>query len=125
MNTANSNSMHRPWHCLPLVPLVLGASLAFMKYAGWSAVYSGYYGLPSEAWRLKEAGPKADIYGWSFLGLSGIAAIIATLLIPSLKSETIPAGLKAVIRLSLAIALVAASICVGVFGLSAVGHYLK
>ena len=125
MNTANSKSMHRPWHWLTLVPLVGGASLALIKHAGYSAVYSGYYGLPSEAWRLKEAGPKAEIYWRYFLSLSAIAAIIATLLIPSLKSETIPAGLKAVIRLSLAIALVAASIYVGVFGLAAVGHYLK
>jgi hypothetical protein len=85
----------------------------------------GDYGIPSESWRLKEAGPKADIYWWSFLGLSAIAAILATLLTPSLKSETIPAGLKAVSRLSLAIAMVAASIYVGVFGLSAVGQYLK
>jgi hypothetical protein len=69
MNTANSNSMRRSWYYwLTLVPLVLGASLALLKYAGWSAVYSGYYGLPSEAWRLKEAGPKAQLYWWVVSG---------------------------------------------------------
>jgi hypothetical protein len=126
MNTADPNSTHRSWYYwLMLLPLVVGASLALLRYAGWAAIYSAYYDRPAEAWRLKEAGPKADVYWWSFLGLSGIAAIIATLLIPSLKSETIPAGLKTVIRLSLAIALVAASIYVGVFGLSAVGRFLK
>lgn len=125
MSTANSNSMHRSWYrWLILVPLLIGASFAFLNYAGWAGIYSAYYDRPAEAWRLKEAGPKADVYWWSFLGLSGIAAIIATL-IPSLKSETIPAGLKTVIRLSLAITLVAASIYVGVFGLSAVGRFLK
>jgi hypothetical protein len=126
MSTANSNSMHRSWYrWLILVPFLIGASFAFLNYAGWAGIYSAYYDRPAEAWRLKEAGPKADVYWWSFLGLSGIAAIIATLLIPSLKSETIPAGLKTVIRLSLAIGLVAASIYVGVFGLSAVGRFLK
>ena len=64
MNSSDPNSTRRSWYWLILVPLILGASLALLKCAGWSAVYSAYYGLPSEAWRLKEAGPKANLYWW-------------------------------------------------------------
>jgi hypothetical protein len=105
--------------------MVFGASVALLKYAGWAAIYSAYYGLPSEAWRLKEAGPEADFYWWFFAGLSGTATIIATILIRPLKSETLPAGLKAIIRFVLAVALIVASIFVVVYGLSAAGHHLK
>lgn len=125
MNTANSNSMHRFWYWLALVPLVVGASLALLRYAGWSAVYSGYYGLPSEAWRLKEAEPKAQLYWWVLAGLSVTATIVATILIPPFKSETLPAGLKAVSRFVLGVVLVAGSIFIVAYGLSAAGHYLK
>ena len=85
MNTANSDSRHRSWYWLALVPLVVGASLALL----WSAVYSAYYGLPSEAWRLKEAGPKAEFYWWVLAGLAVTATIVATILIPPFKSETL------------------------------------
>jgi len=105
--------------------LVLGASLSLLKYAGWSAVYSGYYGLPSEAWRLKEAGPKADLYRWVLMGLAVTATIVATILIPPFKSETLPAGLKALGRFVMAVVLVAGSILILAYGLSAAGHYLK
>jgi hypothetical protein len=125
MNNVNSNPTHRSWYWLALVPLVFGASVAFLKYAWWAAVYSAYYGLPAEAWRLKEAGPKADFYWWFFAGLSGAATIAATMLIPPLKSETLPTGLKAIIRFALAVALSAASILIVAYGLSAAGHYVK
>ncbi len=120
-----TNSIHRSLHWLTLVPLVLGASLSLLKYAGWSAVYSGYYGLPSEAWRLKEAGPKADLYRWVLMGLAVTATIVATILIPPFKSETLPAGLKALGRFVMAVVLVAGSILILAYGLSAAGHYLK
>jgi hypothetical protein len=113
MNTADPNSIHRSWYYwLTLVPLVIGASWALLKYAGWSAVYSAYYGLPSEAWRLKEAGPKAQLYWW-LLTVSAVAAtIVATILIPPNKSETLPAGLKGVIRFVLAVLIVVGSILI-------------
>jgi hypothetical protein len=108
-----------------LVPLVFGASVSLLRYAGWAAIYSAYYGLPSEAWRLKDAGPRADFYWWFFAGLSGVATIIATILIRPIKSETLPAGLRAIIRFVLAGALIVASIFVVTYGLSAAGHYLR
>jgi hypothetical protein len=125
MNIVNSNSTHRSWYWLTLVPLVFGASVALLRYAEWAAIYSAYYGPPSEAWRLKEAGPKAGFYWWFFAGLSGAATIIATILIRPLKSETLPAGLRAIIRFVLAVALIVASIVVVAYGLSAAGHYFK
>jgi hypothetical protein len=125
MITANTNSKHRSWYWLTLVPLIIGDSLALLKYAGWSAVYSAYYGLPSEVWRLKAAGPKAQLYWWVFMGLAVTATIVATILIPPFKSEALPPGLKGISRFVLAVVLVAASIFMVAAGLSAAGHYLK
>jgi hypothetical protein len=113
------------WYWLTLVPLVVGASLSLLRYAGWAAIYSAYYDRPSEAWRLKEAGPQADLYWWVLAALSATATIVATILIRPFKSETLPTGLKAVIRFALAVVLVAGSILIVTYGVLAVGHYLK
>ncbi len=125
MDIFSSNSTRRSLCWFTLVPLVFGASVALLRYAGWAAIYSAYYGLPSEAWRLKDAGPKADFYWWFFAVLSGAATIIATILIRPIKSETLPAGLRAILRFVSAVALIVASIFVVTYGLSAAGHYLK
>ena len=125
MNSSDSNSTRRSRYWLTLVPLILGASLALLRYAGWAAIYSAYYDRPSEAWRLKEAGPKAQLYWWVLAALSVTATVVSTILIPPFKSETLPAGLKAVIRFVLAVALVAGSILIVTYGVLAVGHYLK
>ena len=122
MNIANSNSTYRSWYWLTLVPMVLGASLALLQYGGWCGIYSAYYGLPSDVWRLKEAGPKAEFYGWMLVSLTSTATIVATILIPSLKSETLPVLLSAVLRFCLAATLVISSILVVAYGLSALGH---
>lgn len=126
MNTADPNPTHRSWYYwLTLVPLVVGASLALLRYAGWAAVYSGNYDRPSQASLLKEAGPKANLYWWVLAVLSVGATVVATILIPPFKSETLPAGLKAVTRFVLAVVLVAGSILIVTYGVLAVGHYLK
>lgn len=123
MNTTDPNSTPRSWYYwLALVPLVIGASLALLRYAGWSAIYSGNYGLSSEAWRLKEAGSKAHVYWWVLAILSVTAIIAATILIPPFKSESLPAGLKAVIRFVLAVVLIAGSVLLVTYGFLAVGH---
>jgi hypothetical protein len=118
-------SDHRLWGWLGLIPLLVGASLALLRYAGWSAVVSSYYGLPSEAWRVKEAGPKVQLYGWALVGLAVGATIVATILIPPLKSESVPPGLKGTFRFLLAVLLVGASITLVAYGLSIAGHYWK
>ncbi len=126
MDTADPNSMHRSWYYwLTLVLSVLGASWALLKYAGWSAVYSGNYGLPSEAWRLKEAGSEAQLYWWVLAALAVTGTIVTTILIPPFKSKTLPAGLKGLSRFVLAGLLVAGCIFIVAYGLSAAGHYLK
>lgn len=105
--------------------MILGASLALLRYAGWAAISSAYYDRPSEAWRLKEAGPKAQLYWWVLAGLPVTATIVATVLIPPFKSETLPAGLKGLSRFVLAVVLVAGSILIVAYGLSAAADYLK
>jgi hypothetical protein len=57
--------------------------------------------------------------------LSVGATIVATILIPPFKSETIPVGLKAVTRFVLAVVLVSGSILIVTYGVLAVGHYLR
>ena len=57
--------------------------------------------------------------------LSVTATVVSTILIPPFKSETLPAGLKAVIRFALAVVLVAGSTFIVTYGVLAVGHYLK
>jgi hypothetical protein len=125
MNAVTPNSTHRSRYWLIVAPLVFGAALALLRYSGWAAVYSAYYGLPSEAWRLKEAGTKVDFYWWMLAALSVTATTVATILIPPLKSETLPAGLKGVSRFVLAVVLVGGSIFIVAYGLSAAEHYLK
>jgi hypothetical protein len=107
------------------VPLIFGASIALLRYLGWGAIYSAYKGLHSEAWWVKEAGPKANSYWWVLTGLTVSATIVASILIPPFKSETLPVGLKEVIRFILAVVLVVCSIFIVTYGLSAAGHYLK
>ena len=120
-----TNSTHRFWYWLTLVPVLFGASVSLLRYAGWSAIYSAYYGLPSEAWRLKEASFNAHLYGWVLTGLAATATILATMLIQHFKSESLPPGLQWTIRVTLATALVVASIFIITAGLSTAGHYLK
>jgi hypothetical protein len=125
MKSTNFRSIRRLWYWLTVVPLVIGASVALLKYAGWSAVYSAYYGLPSEARRLAEAGPKAELYKWLLTGLAVTAIVVATILIPPVKSEAVPPALKGMTRFALAMVLVVGSIILCAASLSTAGHYLR
>ena len=116
---------HRIRCLIALIPLIFGASFAFLKYAGWSAVYSGLYGLPSEVRRVAEADSQAKLYGGVVLGLAAIATVVTTIAIPTLEADAVPLGLNGVVRVALAIALVVASILITAAGISALGHYLK
>jgi hypothetical protein len=125
MFTADSNQKHRSPYWLTLVLSVGGASWALLRYAGWSAVYSAYYGLPSEALRLKEANSQVQLYWWMLAALATTAIIVATKLIPPFKSETQPAGLRALGRFVLAVIFVTSSTFIVAYGLSVADHYLK
>ena len=95
------------------------------KILGGGAIYSAYKGLHSEASWVKEAGPKAHFYWWVLTGLTVTATIVATILIPPFKSETLPGAVKVIGPFALAVVLVVCSIFIVAYGLSAVGHYLK
>ena len=125
MNTTNSNSKRRFWYWLTLVPLVCGASFALLNYAFWASAYGDWYGLPSYAWRLMEARHKAHFYWWMLTVLTLTATILATILVPPLKSEALPGALKVLGRFALAVLVVLGSIFIVTYGMSAAGHYLK
>lgn len=125
MSTADSKSIHRFWYWLTLVPLVLGASRALLKYAWWAAMHSSLYGVPSEARRLREADANADFNWWMLMGLAVTATIVATMLIPPFKSQTLPSSVKGISRFVLAVVLVVGLIFIAAAGMSATGFFLK
>jgi hypothetical protein len=125
MNTADSKPIGRAWYWLALVPLVLGASRALMKYVWWVAMHSSLYGVPAEARRLREADANADFNWWMLMGLAVTATIVAALLIPPFKSQSLPAGLKGISRFVLAAALVVGLIFLAAAGMSATGFFVR
>jgi hypothetical protein len=123
MNDLDRKTVRQFWYWLVLLPLIGGASEAFIKYAGWAAFYSGNLGLPSESWRLKEAESKATLYWWLTAALALPAIVVAFRIIPSFRSQDLPPGIKGIIRFVLAVVLVLALISVVVIGVSAAGDY--
>lgn len=124
MDTADSKPISRLWW-LALVPLVLGASRALIKYTWWAAMHSSLYGVPSEARRLQEADANADFNWWMLMGLAVTASIVATLLIPPFKSLSVPSSVKGISRFVLAVVLVIGLILLAAAGMSATGYFLQ
>ncbi|HET7892252.1 MAG TPA: hypothetical protein VFL34_12030 [Candidatus Sulfotelmatobacter sp.] len=124
MDTADSKPISRLWW-LALVPLVLGASRALIKYTWWAAMHSSLYGVPSEARRLQEADANADFNWWMLMGLAVTASIVATLLIPPFKSLSLPSSVKGISRFVLAVVLVIGLILLAAAGMSATGYFLQ
>jgi hypothetical protein len=125
MNTAESKSTGRAWYWLALVPLVLGASRALMKYMWWAAMHSSLYGVPAEARRLQKADANADFNWWMLMGLAVTATIVATMLIPPFKSQSIPSSMKGISRFLLAAVLVVGLILLATAGMSATGYFVE
>jgi formate-dependent nitrite reductase membrane component NrfD len=125
LNTVESKSISRAWYWLALVPLVLGASRALMKYMWWAAMHSSLYGLPAETRRLREADANADFNWWMLMGLAGTATIIAAMLIPPFKSQSLPSGVKRITRFVLAGVLVVGLILLATAGMSATGYFVQ
>jgi len=117
--------MRRIWCWLALVPLVVGAARALLKYAWWAAVHGALYGVPKGTRRLQEADANADFNWWVLIGLAGTATIVASILILPLKSQALPTSLKGISRFILALALVVGSILIVAAGMSATGYFLK
>jgi len=125
LNTVESKSINRAWYWLALVPLVLGASRALMKYMWWAAMHSSLYGLPAETRRLREADANADFNWWMLMGLAVTATIIAAMLIPPFKSQSLPSSVKGVTRFVLAALLVMGLILLATAGMSATGYFVQ
>ena len=125
MNTADSKSSHRAWYWLALMPLVVGASRALMKYMWWAAMHSSLSGVPSEARTLQKADANADFNWWMLMGLAVTATIVATLLIPPFQSKRLPSGVKGITRFVLAVGLVVGLILIAATGMSVTGYFLK
>jgi hypothetical protein len=122
---AESKSIGRAWYWLALVPLVLGASRALMKYMWWAAMHSSLSGVPSEARTLQKADANADFNWWMLMGLAITATIVATLLIPPFKSQRLPSGVKGITRFVLALVLVVGLILIAATGMSATGFFVR
>jgi hypothetical protein len=125
MNTFHSRAIYRKWCWLLVLPLIFGASVAFLKYAGWSAVYSGNYGLPSRAWLVKEASLKGHQYLWLFAALTSAATAVAAIVSSPFESEDLPRWFRWIFRFAVAGGLVLVSIFVVAVGLSIVERYLR
>ena len=125
MNTTESKSISRAWYWLALVPLVFGASRALMKYMWWAAMHSSLSGVPSEVRRLQQADANADFNWWMLMGLAVTATIVATMLIPSFKSQTLPSSVKGISRFVLAAVLVVGLILLATAGMSATGYFVE
>jgi hypothetical protein len=125
MNSVESKAIGRGWCWLALVPLVLGASRALMKYMWWVAMHSSLYGVPAEARRLREADANADFNWWMLMGLAVTATIVAAILIPPFKSQSLPPSLKGVSRFVLAAVLVLGLIVLATAGMSATGFFVR
>ncbi len=88
-------------------------------------MHSSLYGVPSEARRLREADANADFNWWMLMGLAVTATIVATMLIPPFKSQTLPSSVKGISRFVLAVVLVVGLIFIAAAGMSATGFFLK
>ena len=108
-----------------IVPLLVGASLALLQYAGWAAVYSGSYGLPWAAALVKEAAGEAQFFFYVLTGfsLAAFAAVLA--LIPPPLDEDASPSLRLLLRITIAAPIVAASIFAIAAGISIVGQHFK
>ena len=125
MSTGNGNTAHRLWGWLGLVPLVVGASIAFLRFGTLAGIVSGNIGRRSAALLVKEADAKAEFWGWVLLGLVAGAIIVATVLIPPIKSEDFSPGFKGTLRFLLAILLVVGSMTLIVYGLADAAYYWR
>ena len=125
MKQANLSSVRRILGWLALAPLLIGASMALLQYVGWSAVYSGNYGLSSRALLVQEADTKAHRYFLILMGLATAAASVTASLIPSIHSEDVSPIFRWIIRGALAFLLVSVSIFLVAAGLATAGQYFK
>lgn len=115
---------YRLWGWIPLVPLLLGSSICLLKYADWSAVVSGHYGLPSDRQLVTAAQHAATIDLWMLIGLTLSALTIVLAVLPPIF-EDLSSGLKGTARFLIAIGLVVLGNIGGAYLLITLGRHLK
>jgi hypothetical protein len=120
----NTYARYRLWGWILVIPLLLGSSICLLKYAGWSAVVSGHYGLPSDVELVKTAQHAATIYLWALIGLILIAVTIVLTILPPICEDFSP-GLKGIARFLIAIGIVALGNIGGGYLLMSIGRHLK
>jgi hypothetical protein len=106
---------------LPL--LLAGTAICLIKYAGWSAVTSAYYGLPSHAQVVTRASHAATAWGSGLIGLGFVAIVLTFVLVP-FPSERLSPGLRGTIRIMVALVVVAAGTASIGELLVTIGHHL-
>jgi hypothetical protein len=124
MLCVNTYTKYRFWGWLLLLPLLLGSSICLLKYAGWSAVVSGRYGLPSDAELVRTAQHAGTIDLWVLIGLTLIAVTIVLSILPPICEGFSP-GLKGIARFLIAIGVVLLGNVGGGYLLIALGRHLK
>ena len=109
------------WCALPL--LLAGTAICLIKYAGWSAVVSAYYGLPSQTQVMTRASHAATAWGSGLIGLGFVAIVLTFVLVP-FPSESLSPGLRGTVRIMVALVVVVVGTTgIGVL-LVTVGHHL-
>jgi hypothetical protein len=84
--------------------LVTASAICLLRYAGWAACYSGWYGLPSYADKIRAAGENARFYFWITLFLQLATLLLFWISVP-LSEIDLPAGPKFLVRFGLSAAL--------------------
>jgi hypothetical protein len=120
----NTYARYRPWGWVLVMPLLLGSSICLLKYAGWAAVVSGHYGLPSDAELVKTAQHVGTIYLWALIGLTLIVVTIVLTILPPI-CEAFSPGLKGIARFLIAIGVVVLGNVGGGYLLITLGRHLK
>lgn len=120
----STHTKYRSWGWLLLLPLLLASSICLLKYAWWSAVYSSYYGLPSDTELVNAAQHSGIFYLWGLTGLTVAALTIAVIVLPPILEEH-SAGVRETARFLIAIGLVVVGNIGGAYLLTILGRHLK
>ena len=68
---------------LALLPLLFLTATSLIKYAGWSAVVSGYYGLPDQQALASHATHLAHLWLFGLVAAEIVATILMVILLPA------------------------------------------
>lgn len=81
--TRNSRIAAKIGGWIALLPLLFLTSISLIKYATWSAVVSGYYGLPSQQSLASHAARLAHLWLSGLIFAELIATVLLVVLLPA------------------------------------------